>query len=347
MNFVSEQEGLLQPALRLLRRLSLDRVPPAQAVRDTQVLGQSADKLAVELAWEDEPISGSRNYHLYLSDDTSTVSLGLSQFAKTPWMLRHAQRWSDNHVVRVNGELMDVEKIMPKLDFVWGDTDLMIRIVEDCIVQQEIKRRDLTLMASEMDDALQSFLVRRRLQGQAAIDAWLKARGLTWKRLQGHVEQQRLADKLKLQIVDGAERSYFDSHRDAFDEWSVLAFRSADCAFLQRIKEEVLSVSLSVWLERHFNQNWKAWLDGVDLTLRRVRRGLVELGHEPFLETGACRVCGPCRSGMSFEVAFVIKERQASFDDSIAQLCRDALFSEWLRSEREKANVEWFWGPES
>ncbi len=123
-----ELERFLPVALAWLRDLTARRVEPRNALRELEHLRLRAPALGLELVWEATGPESEVHYDLLLTHGRETVVMARRR--PSPG-LRGVQRWSDKHVVRVDGELLDVETLMARLDFQWSDSRVLTRLVDE------------------------------------------------------------------------------------------------------------------------------------------------------------------------------------------------------------------------
>jgi len=216
--------SLLTEALAYLRELAAGHVPPVEALRRLEPLRRSAPEQELELVWEVSGPEGDVHYDLLIrGPEGGTISLGYCPEQAVPWPLRGVQRWSDQHVVRVNGEPLDVETVLGMLDFVWSDSRLLTKLVDTCLIRQELRRRGLKLSDAELQQAMNAFRLQRGLGSVEDTRRWLAERGLSLERLEQHVEFLRAGEKLAEETAGGGEEDCEEASRAAraerFREW--------------------------------------------------------------------------------------------------------------------------------
>jgi hypothetical protein len=250
-------------------------------------------------------------------------------------------------VVRVNGDLVDIETVFSKLDFVWGDTGLLTRLVEDSLVSQAVQRMGLALDEAACEQALRSFLARRGLEDPSVLASWLAQRGLSAEKLQQHAESLCLLDALKRAVVADQERDYFDRHRADFECWSLFSLGGCSWDELIAIERQVVKVGPHPWLRRATDEVCSLLPQGADLRVRRAFWRDVQTPRHRFEERDGHWLRGPVRAGSTWELSCLLERTEARYSDAVAAACREAVYREWLAAERRQAKVEWFWGPAS
>ena len=343
-----ELERFLPVALAWLRDLTARRVEPRNALRELEHLRPRAPALGLELVWEATGPESEVHYDLLLTHGRETVSLSHGQEEAVPWPLRGVQRWSDKHVVRVDGELLDVETLMARLDFQWSDSRVLTRLVDECLIRQEIRKRDLHLSDRELQQALDVFRIRRGLLRAEDTQRWLEARGLSHERLERHVEAQQLTESLKQRIAGGREEAWFQTHREELDELSTVTVRHEEAPWLRSLKTAVLEAGPAGSLLPVQRAVQADGLHPTQLTFGRMRReGVRPEVRSALFGASPESVVGPLAGERGFELLIVLARHPARFDEATRTACRDALFEAWLEERRRQARIEWFWGPES
>lgn len=341
----AEQDNTLTAAQRWLQRLALEQPPPAQALAQIADLRRQIEPTLPEVFWRREGVDGRWAYDLLLHcGDVGTFSLAYTPKDAGPAVLREVRSMRDNAVVRVNQESLDVEATLAMLDFVWTDSRLLQRLVDECLVLAEIRRRALCPSKEALQAALDEFRRRRGLLTVEATEAFLAARGMTAAQLEAHVETECVTHDLKRIIAAERERAYFEAHLASFEACHLLVARFAEEAEMRACCAEYAQLAP----EAAVDGLGRAYREGQAQALTSRRLGRHEAGDlADTLFEQRQSVAGRAVAGGLFELLVVVRRELPVFDAAAATICRNALFAAWLADQRNKADIEWFWGPES
>src|SRR5262249_5684420 len=106
--------------LDYLWALQRERARPDAARGPWPAGRQSHPGMAIDLFEEEEAYDRSVHYDLLLRRaGEGTVTLSYSPERAVPWPLRGVHRWSEAHLVRVNGTVLKVDQAIALLDFIW------------------------------------------------------------------------------------------------------------------------------------------------------------------------------------------------------------------------------------
>jgi hypothetical protein len=101
----------------------------------------------MRLLWEVQSYDGSVHYDVLVSSrGGETISLSLSLARSLPWPLRGILRWTEADLVQVNGRRLTIESATCFLDVLWNKIPLMEKIVDLCLLKDELERERLLSM---------------------------------------------------------------------------------------------------------------------------------------------------------------------------------------------------------
>jgi putative peptide maturation system protein len=239
----------------------------------------------------------------------------------------------------VNGITMAVEQAVSQLDVLWEKAPLMQRLIDSCIIEGELQRRNVEVNAADVQAAFDTMRRRRGLFTVPALQAWIRDSGVSMSTLQDLATKRARAAKLKQQVVGDQAEAHFAAHASDFDEikFATAAIPSFDTAML--VADEVRSGRNSL-----ANAAQDAFVKGFgqQLTLRALdRRGIREEFGSIDLREGAVHTIE--RDGQ-FLVVQILTLHAAQHSPATLARVKTTLFQHWLAEQRSAARIEWFWG---
>jgi putative peptide maturation system protein len=296
---------------------------------------------SVELVWEDQAFDGSLHYDALIrpAGENKTISVSVCPDDALPWALRGLHRWRDSELLRVNGVTMAVEQAISQLDVLWEKAPLMRRLIDSCIIEGELQRRNVDVDAADVQAAFDTMRRRRGLFTVQALQAWLRDSGVSMAALQDLATKRARATKLRQLVVGTEVESHFATHSRDFDEIKIAFFETQSREIAERIAQDVSEsrIPLAAAAQLAFVKGL-----GNELTFRTLERRNIEeqLGHIDPTE-GRVQVI---ERDAHFLVVQVLAIQVAERSPATLARVRAALFEEWLAKQRSSARIEWFWG---
>lgn len=326
----------MSKTLETLVVLAKVHAKPDQALASFESIREQHSNIHMDLIWQHEPFDNSFHYDALLQSAIGTVSVSFCADEGKPWPLRGVQRWNMNEVVRVNGRSMTIEKVIACLDFLWNEAQLTQRLIDVCLIQEEIDRRDIPIFSDELQAEMDLFRRRRGLFEAAQMHKWLNVHGISHETLERHLEGEIAGKKLRKLIVDGHHDDYFVAHRDELDTFDILYISLDSEVEASRVVQELRRVSdMNKILDRYI-----PYQSFVHSRRCEVPAELLEiLSSRPVGE-----IIGPHPSSNGFGLTLVLKVTKAVLDELTRDFIEKCLFKQWLKEQRSKASVEWFWG---
>jgi putative peptide maturation system protein len=242
-------------------------------------------------------------------------------------------------LLRVNGVTMAVEQAITQLDVLWEKAPLMQRLIDSCIIEGELQRRNVEVNASDVQTAFDTMRRRRGLFTVQALQDWIRNSGVTMSALQDLATKRARAAKLRQIIVGDQAEAYFAAHAQDFDELKLASFQTRSLEDAQRVAAEIRGRRSTI---AHAAQ--LAFIDGSGhgLTFRGLeRRTFVEEFKTIDCSEGSVHVVA--RDGDHLVVQ-VLAVRTAEHSPATLARVKAALFQQWLADQRQAARIEWFWG---
>lgn len=331
-------------ALDYLKTLHRDGVRPAEARARLQGLRGQHPEARLDLLWEEEACDYSVHYDALLHrDGEGTVSLSFCPERTLPWPLRGVQRWSEMNLVRVNATVLKVDQAVALLDFAWGDSAMLKRLVHAAIVREALERDPVTVTDRDMQRALDGFRRVHRLFKAADMRRWMDERGLTQEKLEGLVAEMAQLAALRNRVTAGRVEDYFTAHRAEFDTVSFAQFAVVDGQQARQLADDIRSGETDFYVaaERSFQDGGPTAGD----LFATVRRGKVSAELAAALDAEPGEIVGPLRQGDSYVIVRVLSKTPAQLDGPTRAAVEDALFQAWLEERRAESAIEWYWGP--
>ncbi|HUQ04843.1 MAG TPA: TIGR04500 family putative peptide maturation system protein [Kofleriaceae bacterium] len=201
-----------------LTSVTCEHVRPPDAQARLRSIQARHSEVALELVWEEESYDGSLHYDVLLRGARGgTVSISFADDRGLAWPLRGVKRSTDANLVQVNGRMLTMEEAVVFLDILWNEAPLMERMVNACLVRDELAREPMELADEELQRGLDALRRAHKLFTADATERWMRLRGLTHEQLEHQVMGMLQCAKLRRRVAAARVEGYFEAHRDAFD----------------------------------------------------------------------------------------------------------------------------------
>jgi putative peptide maturation system protein len=339
--------GVLNDALDYLQALIRERTPPEEALARLRGLKPKHPHVETELVWEEQDYDGSLHYDLLLRREAEgTVSLSFCPERALPWPLRGVHRLSDRHLVRVNNTSLDVAQAIACIDFIWDEARIVNRLIHVCLIQEALARDPVEVSDAELQQAMNAFRRRHRLDRADDTYRWLERNGMTAAKLEALVADEVKIAKLRERVTAGRVEDYFESHRADFATARVARLHFPDkegaCLTIEQLRSGALDFYEAA--ERLFlTPGERSAHPPADLfTLLRRRSAPAELAAVFAGAPGD--LLGPVRTEEGYAIFRVLSLTPARLDEATRATIKKTLFEEWLEERRRAARIEWYWG---
>jgi len=342
---------LLQPAvldaLDYLIALQQEGTRPRDARAKLQPLRRRHPELAIDLVLEEEAFDSTVHYDALLRRaGEGTVSLSYCAERATPWPLRGVHRWSESDLVRVNENVLQVNAAIACLDFIWDEDPTIERLVNLCIIREELDRRPIDLSSTELQNAMDRFRAAKKLFKVDDTLRWLEGHGMTHERLERYVAESAIVPKLRDRIAEGRVEEYFRHHQGDFD----LA-RIARLGPVSERRALELSRQIRAGTQDFFAAAERVFLESAEqsdhqgnlfatIERRQAESQLCEL----IFNAAPGELVGPVAADNGYVLVRVLEIVPAQLDDRTRAAIKSTLFENWLAESRKAADIEWFWG---
>ena len=143
-------------------------------------------------------------------------------------------------MLEINSQQIPWEQVFAYMKL-FGKLEPFLReFVSQYILMQEIASRDdLTVESAELMQAIMDFRLAQKLETSEKFEAWLKRENLNNKSFQNRILIGLKVKKLRQQISAPQLESFFDEHRDSFEELLLTGFIALDQTLAVELKEKV------------------------------------------------------------------------------------------------------------
>ena len=234
---------------------------------------------------------------------------------------------------------MAVEQAISQLDVLWEKTSLMQRLIDSCIIEGELQRRNVEVSAADVQAAFDTMRRRRGLFTVQALQAWVRDSGVSMATLQDLATKRARAAKLRQLVVANEAEPYFAAHSRDFDEIKLASFEMKSREAAQQVAAAVRDSRTTLAAEAQ-----AAFVKGLgyELSFRTSERKSIEA--EFGLTDITAETVQVTERGGHFLVIEVLSVRSAEDSPATLARVRAALFQQWLADQRATARIEWFWG---
>jgi len=316
---------------------------PEEAKSGLRRLQQRHSDVAMYLVWELEAYDRSHHYDALLNlPEGGTVSISYCEDRAKPWPLRGVLRWSDADLLRVNNNVLRVDQAMACLDFIWDDARITDRLVNVCLIQEELERNPVELSDDELQAAMDAFRRARKLHKAADTHRWMQRRGVTYQELERIVTSEATIQKLRDNLVASRVGDYFETNSDSFDTAYFVHLALRHQATARELCEQLRDGAIDFFetAQKLFvaNQSTAPVFKAVQ------RRGIPEEFRAELFQSAPGSVLGPVHDEDGYALVRLLSVVKGKLDDPTRDAIKRILFEEWLEKGRGKASIEWFWG---
>jgi len=339
-------QAVLRDVLSCLEGISRQALAPSQAQGELNAVRSRYPDTSIELVWDEQVFDGSRHYDALVRPQgfEGTVSLSVCHDEALPWPLRGLQAWRDSELLRVNGVVMPVENAIRHLDLLWERKPLMRRLIDSCLIEAESERRQIAVEPAEVQSMVDDIRRRRGLLTAAATHAWLAESGTSMQGLTDLAGRLARAAKLRAAVVSEDVDRYMEAHRDAFDVIHTRVLQTPDVALATQVAETVRQGARS-FLHAAEDAVFGDRSGRTQFFYRRELRHQLDARLDKRTPYSAGALLGPTEEGDERLVIDVVAVEPAKNNQQLRAAVVAELFEEWLREQRRKARIEWFWGP--
>ena len=334
-------------SLTFLRALQADSIRPAEARMRLQSLRRGHPQLDIDLLSEVEAFDGTVHYDVLLRSGAGTVSMSWCPERAVPWPLRGVHHWKEGDLLRVNAHVMQVDTAVTCLDFMWNEAGMVERLVNMCVMQEELDREPIDLGADDLQQAMDHFRAARGLFRAEDTQRWLHSHGMTHEKLERQVGEAAIVPKLRERVTAGRVQGYFEQHRDDFDmvRMARITLPAADEAAtllrrLQAGEEDFFAAAERLAADSSRSESLLRHAFFTALT----RREAPQSWRAALFNAAPGDLIGPLPDEAGWCVLRVLSVQPAQWNARTQAAASQRLFDQWLAERRAASQIEWCWG---
>jgi putative peptide maturation system protein len=334
--------------LDYLLALQREEVRPREARAGLQPLRGRHPDLGIDLVAEEEAFDHSVHYDALLRRaGEGTVSLSYCPERAVPWPLRGVHRWSEGDLVHVNSNVLQVDHAMACLDFIWDQAPIIERLVNMCLIHEELERHPIELTDAELQKAMDQFRSAKKLFKAEDTLRWLERHGMSHEKLERYVSENAIVPKLRDRIAGDRVEEYFKRHASDFDIARVARIdiesegQARELAELIRNgRQDFFAIAERCFFEAaERGADPKAGLFGL-IERREAEPSL----REQLFAAAPGQLVGPVAVENGYVLIRVLGIIPARLDGRTRTAIKKILFNDWLTERRKAARIEWCWG---
>jgi putative peptide maturation system protein len=220
----------------------------------------------------------------------------------------------------------------------------MQRLIDSCIVEAELERRQIEVTEAEVQAAVNDIRRRRGLLTAADTHAWLAESGMSMQGLTDLGGRLARAAKLRELIVEEDVEYCLETHRDDFDTINTRVLQTPNAHTARQLAAAVRDGSRS-FLHAAEDAVFSDASGRTQFFYRKEQRHRLASRMNGSASLNAGDLLGPIEEGEERSVINVVAVEPADRNPHLRSAVVTRLFDEWLREQRQKARIEWFWGP--
>ncbi|KST61837.1 TIGR04500 family putative peptide maturation system protein [Mastigocoleus testarum] len=340
----------LEDVFAYLMQLHQDNIHPKVARKRLRRLQQQYPNTEINLLWEEESYDYSVHYDVLLRHPgEGTVSVSFCPDRALPWPMRGVHRWHDADLVKVNNTVLTIEQAIGCLDSVWDEPKLVNRLLNACLIQEELEKNPIELTDSELQLAIDGWRRAHRLYTSEDTYRWMSQRSMTHTQLEQYVTTEAVVAKLRDKVTASRIKDYFTQHKANFDTAHVAQFSIHGKQKAEQLYQQVLSGDIDFWQAAQ-QQFLAASQKSVEQTSRMLfaelqRRQMTDQKANAIFSEKPGKLLKPLKTDDDcYELILVLAIPPTCFDVKMQQTIKRILFEAWLAERRQVAKVEWYWG---
>lgn len=230
-----------------------------------------------------------------------------------------------------------VDDAIAQSDGLWENAPLMRRLLDSCIIEDELRRRNVSLEPARVQATLEELRRRRGLLSDDALKAWMADTGVSLRVLHDMAEEIARSNKLRELIVGEHFERYLKDHRDEAD---VVSLAILQLSTLEMAREFVALLGTPAADFTKLAQ--QAYVEdasgGTLLSFRKEPRYKLaqEFGDDVRFTPGAI-----IESSGGRTIHYVMGIDRVVPTDEVRHRLETKLFEDWLRDQRA-ARTGWF-----
>ncbi len=336
--------------LDYLLALQHDGVRPRDARVCLQPIRRRNSDFEIDLLAEEQDLDQSVHYDaLIRRAGEGTVTLSYCPERAIPWPLRGVHRWHEGDLVRVNTNVLQMEAAIACLDFIWDEVPTMERLVNLCLIREEVDRRPIQFSDVEMQTAMDRFRAAKKLFKAEDALRWLEQHGMTHEKLESYVAETAILPKLRDRIAEGRVEKYFQEHSDDFDAARIVRLEVASEREARELAGQIRAGIQDFFAaaERIFFEKADGAPRASSLFCAIERRQAGPAFRDELFAAIPGQLIGPFATDTGHTLMRVLEIVPAQLNGHTETAIKEILFESWLAERRQAAQIEWCWGSAS
>jgi putative peptide maturation system protein len=330
-----------------LLALQQESVRPREARTRLQPVRECYPDLEIDLLAEEQAFDKSVHYDaLVRVPGEGTISLSYCHERAVPWPLRGVHRTNEADLVRVNTKILQVDAAMACLDFIWDQAPIIERLVNTCLIHEELERQPISLSDAELQEAMNRFRSAKKLFKAEDTLRWMERHGMTHEKLQTYVAETAIVPKLRDRIAEGHVEEYFRQHSSDFDSAWIARFEVPDRRKAGELAEQIRAGRQDFFAaaDRALFVAAQRGVPAASLFAMIERRDAAAEFREQLFAAAPGQLVGPVQGDNGYALMRVQSVQRADLDDRTRASIKKVLFENWLTERRQAAQIEWCWG---
>ncbi len=238
----------------------------------------------------------------------------------------------------VNGEPLGAQALLQGAQ--WQDAlEFLSQAVDRLLIRQAAAAQGIEATQAELDAEAVTFRRRHDLLQASALLGWLERRKQTTGDWQAHLSETITARKLREAVCAPDVQAYFVQHRLEFEQATVARLLVSEESAAHELKARIVEDGEDFYtLARRYSQ---------DAATRPVGGYMGRVGRKtlpPVLEAAIFgaqtgQVAGPLKTSQGWHLVLVEALYPAALDDATRGLIVAELFADWLRQQRQAAQI--------
>jgi parvulin-like peptidyl-prolyl isomerase len=246
--------------------------------------------------------------------------------------------WDQLPAIVVDGAPISLGKVLRQAQ-IGGQLQFLESSIREHLVSRAIAARQLSVRAEEIARARAVFASDMRLASDAAVAAWLSARGMDERSFEEEIRRIIAFGKLKEEVAGALVEPYFEEHKADFDSAVISRILVTDLAAGVRVKAELDTGAAFDEVALRESLDPKTRLMGG--WVGRVRRRDLTPFEAEFVFAGPVpTISDPISLRNGAVIVRVERVFRAQLDQPTRAEIHERLFAEWLERERRESNVE-------
>lgn len=241
-------------------------------------------------------------------------------------------------LVRVNGIDVSLKQVVRHLG-VADNLGFLGEYARRELVRQLAEREGIHTKAEDIQRDVDDWRYRHRLERVEDTEAWLRSRGITLGDVAEDAQVRRLERVMSGKITEGRIEPYFAQHALDFDEAEVCWIFHKDRGVIDEIRFQIREDGADFCaLAREFSQDERTRPAGG--FRGRLRREHLPKGIAARLFAAAPgEIFGPDKAPGGFALYMLQRSYPARLTDRVISEIRHTLFSNWLQTEMQQADI--------